>query len=49
MAIDEIHLVDQWGQAFRPMYTEIEKVQKRIFCHIPLLGISATLTKKTQL
>lgn len=49
MAIDEIHLVDEWGQAFRPMYAEIEKVRKRIPGHIPLLGVSATLTKKTRL
>ena len=48
LAIDEIDLVDQWGQAFRPLYAEIEKVRKRIPCHIPLLGVFATLTKKTR-
>lgn len=48
LAIDEIHLVDQWGQAFRPLYAEIEKVRKRIPCHVPLLGVSATLTKSTR-
>lgn len=30
------------------MYAEIEKVQKKIPCHIPLLGVSATLTKSVQ-
>lgn len=29
------------------MYTEIEKVRKRIPCHVPLLGVSATMTKST--
>lgn len=48
LAIDDIHLVDQWGQSFRPLYVEIEKVQKRIPCHIPLLGVSATLTKRAR-
>ena len=48
LAIDEIHLVDQWGQSFRPLYAEIEKVRKRIPCHVPLLGVSATLTKATR-
>ena len=30
------------------MYAEIEKVQKRIPCHVPLLGVSATLTKNVR-
>lgn len=47
-AIDKIHLVAQWGQAFRPLYAEIKKVRKRIPCHVPLLGVSATLTKQAQ-
>lgn len=49
LAIDEIHLVEEWGKAFRPLYAEIEKVRKRIPCHVPLLGVSATLTKKVRL
>ena len=48
LAIDEIHLVHQWGKAFRPLYAKIEKVQKRIPCDIPLLGVSAILTKRAQ-
>lgn len=47
LAIDEIHLVEEWGESFRPLYADIAKVRKRIPCHIPLLGVSATLTKKT--
>lgn len=45
LAVDEIHLVEEWGKDFRPMYAEIEKVQKRIPCHVSLLGVSVTLTK----
>lgn len=47
LAVDEIHLVDQWGKAFCPLYAEIEKVQKRIPCNVLLLDVSATLTKRT--
>ena len=49
LAIDEIHLVEEWGKNFQPMYTEIEKVRKRISCHVSLLGVSATLTKSIRL
>ena len=48
LTIDEIYLVDQWEQVFRPLYAKIEKVRKRIPYNIPLLSVSATLTKKTQ-
>ena len=48
LAINEIDLVDQWGQSFRPLYAEIEKLRKRIPCHVPLLGVFATLTKSTR-
>ncbi|MCJ1465984.1 hypothetical protein MMC07_004603 [Pseudocyphellaria aurata] len=48
LAIDEIHLVDKWGQDFRPLYAEIEKIGKRIPCNIPMLGVSATLTAKVR-
>lgn len=47
-AVDEIQLIDQWNQVFRPLYAEIEMVWKRIPCYIPLLRVSATLTKQAQ-
>lgn len=47
-AIDEIHLDEEWGNNFRLMYAEIEKVCKKISCYILLLGVSATLTKNIQ-
>ena len=49
LAIDKIHLVEEWGENFQPMYAEIEKVRKRIPCHVPLLGVSAKLTKSIRL
>ena len=45
LTIDEIHLVEEWGKSFRPIYAEIEKVRKRIPYHVPLFGVSATMTK----
>lgn len=50
LAIDEIYLVEQWGKSFWPLYAEIEKIPKRMPCHgIPLLGVSATLTKQARM
>lgn len=49
LAIDEIHLIEEWGKSFRPLYAEIEKVRKRIPPSVPLLGVSATLTKAARL
>ncbi len=49
LAIDEIHLVEEWGKSFRPLYAEIEKVRKCIPPQVPLLGVSATLTKSARL
>lgn len=45
LAVDKIHLVEEWGKNFRPIYAKIEKVWKRIPYHVPLLGVLATLTK----
>lgn len=45
LAIDEIHFIKEWGKSFWPMYAEIEKVWKKIQCHIPFLGVFATMTK----
>lgn len=48
LAVDEIHLVEEWGKQFRPLYAEIEKVRKRIPTDVPLVGVSATLTPDVQ-
>lgn len=49
LAIDEIHLIEEWGKNFRPLYVEIEKIRTRIPPHVPLLGVSATLIKAKRL
>lgn len=45
LAVDKIHLVEEWDKDFQPMYAEIEKVWKRIPCYVSLLEVSVTLTK----
>lgn len=49
LAIDKIHLVEEWGKSFRPLYVDIQKVKNRISYHVSLPEVSATLTKKTLL
>lgn len=46
--IDKIYLVEEWGKDFQLIYVKIEKVRKRILCHILFLRISAMLTKKVR-
>ena len=45
LIVNKIHLVEEWGKDFRPMYTKIKKVQKKILYHIPLLGVLVTSIK----
>lgn len=49
LAIDKIHLVKEWGKGFCPLYGKIEKIWKRIPSQIPILGVSAILTKIVRL
>lgn len=35
LAIDEIHLVEEWDNSFQPLYSKIQKVQKRVASHVP--------------
>lgn len=49
LAIDEVHLVEEWGSTFRPRYAEISIMRKRIPCQarqVPLLGVSASLSMR---
>lgn len=46
LAVNEVYLVEQLGKAFYLLYAKIKKFYKRIPYDIPLLGISATLTKQ---
>lgn len=44
IAIDECHCISQWGNDFRPEYQKISCI-KDIFKNIPILALSATITK----
>ncbi|MCJ1470687.1 hypothetical protein MMC07_009334 [Pseudocyphellaria aurata] len=48
LAIDEIHLTEEWRKQFRPLYAEISKVRKRIPCQVPLLSVSTTLNRRVR-
>lgn len=49
LAIDNIHLVEQQGKGFCALYVESKKVEKHIPPHVPLLGVSTTLTQSIKL
>lgn len=49
LAINKIYLVEEWSKSFRPLYTKIVKLGKRIPPHVPLLRVSAMLRKGMQL
>ncbi len=48
LTVDEIYLVEEWDKNFRLIYAKIEKIQKRISCHVSLLGGLVTLTKSVR-
>lgn len=48
LAIDKIHLVEEWDNNFQLIYCKIKKVYKKIPCYVSLLDISAILTKSIQ-
>lgn len=43
VAIDELHVVDQWGNDFRPAYSRLAILRKRLPRDVPWFGTSATL------
>lgn len=43
MAIDELHVVEQWGEAWRATYSKLVMLRSRIDSKIPWFGTSATL------
>jgi superfamily II DNA helicase RecQ len=42
VAIDELHLVSEWGE-FRPQYRLLHLLRARVDLYVPFLGVSATL------
>jgi len=45
IALDEVHCMSDWGDAFRPDYKDVVNLRS-IFANTPLLGLSATVTKR---
>jgi superfamily II DNA helicase RecQ len=43
VAIDEVHLVQQWGEKWREHYSRIEVLRHRIDKRVPWFATSATL------
>ncbi|MDO5690280.1 MAG: DNA helicase RecQ [Tissierellia bacterium] len=48
VAVDEAHCISQWGQDFRPSYTEIPSFLQEL-CHLPVLAaFTATATPRVR-
>jgi superfamily II DNA helicase RecQ len=43
VAIDEVHVVSEWGKTFRRHYSQLELLRRFIGKDVPWLGCSATL------
>lgn len=49
LAINKIHLIEEWNDTFQLFYNKIEKIQKRVLPYVLLLGVSAMLIKNMHL
>src|SRR5436190_10600006 len=47
VAIDELHVVSEWGQHWRNSYSQLALLRDQIGKHVPWLGCSATLDPVT--
>ncbi|KAH7916987.1 hypothetical protein BV22DRAFT_1027127 [Leucogyrophana mollusca] len=43
LAIDETHIIDHWGKAFRKAYQQIGLLRKQLPAHVPLVAVTDTL------
>jgi len=47
VAIDELHVLEQWGTTWRPTYSRLHILRSRINSIVPWFGTSATLDPDT--
>ena len=45
-AIDEAHCISQWGDFFRPEYSQLGQL-KAFFPHVPIIALTGTVDQKT--
>lgn len=43
IGVDEVHLLDSWGESFRPAFRQIAYIQARFPTHVVMFSMTATL------